>query len=155
MKIDVTINGQEHHLDIDPRTTLLDLLREQLNLVGSKKGCGHGQCGACTVHIDGERVLSCLKLAATVHGEVTSIEGLSDEGKLHPMQRAFLDEEAFQCGFCTPGQIMSAVACVNEGCAENLEDIKANMSGNLCRCSAYDNIVKAVVRGRDEMETGS
>lgn len=149
------INGKLHQLDVDPRTTLLDLLREHLGLVGSKKGCDHGQCGACTVHIDGKRVLSCLKLAATVHGEVTTIEGLSKDGKLHPMQEAFLKYEAYQCGFCTPGQIMSAVACVNEGHAENIEDIKANMSGNLCRCAAYDNIRQAVVEGRREMEPKS
>jgi len=136
--VDLTVNGRAYQLDIDPRTTLLDTLREHLDLTGSKKGCDHGQCGACTVLVGGKRVLSCLTLAAAVRGEVTTIEGLAQaEGTLHPMQQAFIDQDAFQCGYCTPGQILSAVACVKEGHAESDDEIREYMSGNLCRCAAY------------------
>lgn len=150
----LNVNGRDHRLTLDPRVTLLDALREHLGLTGSKKGCDQGQCGACTVHVDGRRVLSCLTLAATVEGkQVTTIEGLApEEGRLHPMQQAFLDHDAFQCGYCTPGQIMSAVACVREGLAETDEDIREYMSGNLCRCAAYPNIVAAVRQAKAEME---
>jgi xanthine dehydrogenase YagT iron-sulfur-binding subunit len=139
------INGTSHKLSIEPRTTLLDLLREQLALTGTKKGCDHGQCGACTVHVDGRRVLSCMSLAVMQEGKkVTTIEGLADGDKLHPMQEAFIRHDGFQCGYCTPGQIMSAVACIHEGHANSEEEIREYMSGNLCRCGAYPNIVKAI-----------
>ena len=141
----LTINGQDHTLELDMRTTLLDALRDHLQLTGSKKGCDQGQCGACTVHVDGERRLSCFTLAVAVQGrKVTTIEGLADGDRLHPMQQAFIDNDAFQCGYCTPGQIMSAVACVREGHARTDEEIREYMSGNLCRCAAYPNIVAAV-----------
>jgi xanthine dehydrogenase YagT iron-sulfur-binding subunit len=146
-RIDMTlrINGRDHHIALDPRTTLLDALRDHLALTGSKKGCDQGQCGACTVHIDGRRVLACLTLAASVQGRaVTTIEGLAEGEALHPMQAAFIQHDAFQCGYCTPGQIMSAVACVNEGHAASDEAIREYMSGNLCRCAAYPKIVAAV-----------
>jgi xanthine dehydrogenase YagT iron-sulfur-binding subunit len=148
------VNGQEHRLAVDVRATLLDTVREQLGLTGSKKGCDHGQCGACTVHLDGRRVLSCLTLAVAAEGhEVTTIEGLaSPDGPLHPMQQAFIDHDAFQCGYCTPGQIMSAVACVEEGHANDPAEIREYMSGNLCRCAAYPNIVAAVQQARAKME---
>jgi len=141
------INGVRHDLGrLDPRTTLLDALREHLGLSGAKKGCDHGQCGACTVHVDGRRVVSCLTLARQAEGRaVTTIEGVaSAEGRLHPMQQAFLDHDALQCGYCTPGQIMSAIACVKEGHAHTAEDIREYMSGNLCRCGAYVGIVAAI-----------
>jgi xanthine dehydrogenase YagT iron-sulfur-binding subunit len=135
---------------------LLDTLREQLHLTGSKKGCDQGQCGACTVLIDGERVLSCLTLAVAVQGKaVTTIEGLAKpDGRLHPMQQAFIDEDAFQCGYCTPGQILSAVACVAEGHARSDDEIREFMSGNLCRCGAYPKIVAAIKRARGSPESG-
>ena len=143
--ISIEVNGVKHNLSIEPRTTLLDLLREQLSLTGSKKGCDHGQCGACTVHVDGKRVLSCLTLAVMQQGKkVTTIEGLAKGDDLHPMQEAFIKHDGFQCGYCTPGQIMSAVACVREGHANNDEEIREYMSGNICRCGAYPNIVKAI-----------
>ncbi len=139
------VNGQRVNVEIDARTSLLDLLRERLGLTGAKKGCDHGQCGACTVHIDGHRVVSCLTLAAKTQGRaVTTIEGLSDGKHLHPMQQAFIDHDALQCGYCTPGQIMSAVACVREGNATSRADIREYMSGNLCRCGAYVGIVAAI-----------
>ncbi len=155
-EISLTINGGEHQLAFDVRTSLLDLLRDHLALSGVKKGCDHGQCGACTVLIDGRRVVSCLTLAAAVQGrDVTTIEGLATNGELHPMQQAFIDHDAFQCGYCTPGQIISAVACVNEGHANSDADIREYMSGNLCRCAAYPNIVDAVKQGRTAMKTAS
>lgn len=146
LPLTVSINKKTYQLqNVDARTTLLDLLREQLNLTGAKKGCDHGQCGACTVHIDGERVLSCLTLAAMVPGkEVTTIEGLANGNQLHPMQEAFMECDGFQCGYCTPGQIMSAVACVKEGRTGSVAEIKEFMSGNLCRCGAYNGIVESI-----------
>ncbi|NLR98268.1 (2Fe-2S)-binding protein [Rhizobium sp. P38BS-XIX] len=144
--IALDINGQRHELDIEPRVTLLDALREHLALTGTKKGCDQGQCGACTCHVDGRRVLSCLTLAAQVEGrEITTIEGITSEaGDLHPVQAAFIEHDAFQCGYCTPGQIMSAVACIREGHANSDTEIREYMSGNLCRCGAYNSIVAAV-----------
>ncbi len=139
------VNGTDHHLTLDPRTTLLDALREHLHLTGSKKGCGLGQCGACTVLMDGKRMKACLSLAALVEGrEITTIEGLVRGEQLHPLQAAFIERDAFQCGYCTPGQIMAGVACINEGHAGSPEEIRDWMSGNLCRCGAYDNIVAAI-----------
>ena len=147
------INGREHNLSLDPRSTLLDTLRETIGLTGSKKGCDHGQCGACTVLVNGVRVLSCLTVAATVQGRVvTTIEGLAEGHTLHPMQQAFINHDAFQCGYCTPGQIMSAVACVNEGHAASDADIREYMSGNLCRCAAYPNIVAAINQAKTQMK---
>jgi xanthine dehydrogenase YagT iron-sulfur-binding subunit len=140
------VNGASHRLDLDPRVSLLDMLREQLGLTGCKKGCDHGQCGACTVHLDGRRVVSCLTPAVQADGrQVLTIEGLSlEDGPLHPMQQAFIDHDALQCGYCTPGQIMAAVACVKEGHATSPEQIREYMSGNLCRCGAYVGIVAAI-----------
>jgi xanthine dehydrogenase YagT iron-sulfur-binding subunit len=148
------INGDRHEVAVDIRTTLLDALREHIGLTGTKKGCDHGQCGACTVLVDNRRVLSCLTLAASVDGhDVTTIEGLVQaDGTLHPMQQAFIDHDAFQCGYCTSGQIVSAVACVNEGHAETDQDIREYMSGNLCRCAAYPNIVDAIKQARSKMK---
>ena len=139
------VNGTEHSLALDPRTTLLDALREHLHLNGSKKGCGLGQCGACTVLMDGKRVKSCLSLAALVEGrEITTIEGLAQGDQLHPLQSAFIERDAFQCGYCTSGQIMAGVACISEGHAGSAQEIRDWMSGNLCRCGAYDHIVAAI-----------
>lgn len=143
--IHLDINGQHHELQLEPRVTLLDALRDRLGLTGTKKGCDHGQCGACTVHVDGERVLACLTLAAQAQGRaITTIEGLAREGELHPVQAAFLEQDAFQCGYCTSGQIMSAVACIREGHAGSDDEIREYMAGNLCRCGAYPHIVAAV-----------
>jgi xanthine dehydrogenase YagT iron-sulfur-binding subunit len=139
------INGQAHALELDPRVTLLDALRERLNLTGSKKGCDHGQCGACTVLVNGRRINSCLSLAVTHEGdEITTIEGLANGDELHPVQAAFIEQDGFQCGYCTPGQICSAVALLKEGHAKTDGDIREWMSGNLCRCGAYPNIVAAI-----------
>ncbi len=151
--VTLRVNGQSHTLSLDPRTTLLDALRDNIGLTGTKKGCGHGQCGACTVHADGERILSCMTFALMAEGrEITTIEGLtSPGGALHPMQQAFIDQDAFQCGYCTPGQIMSAIACVREGHADNESDIREYMSGNICRCAAYPNIVAAIEQARTRM----
>lgn len=149
------VNGQDKRLHIDARTTVLDALRDHLKLTGSKKGCDHGQCGACTVLIDDRRVVSCLTLALAAEGqEITTIEGLATDNRLHPMQQAFVDNDAFQCGYCTPGQIMSAVACVKEGHAGSDADIREYMSGNICRCAAYPNIVAAVKQAAPEIMKG-
>ena len=152
MDLVLTINGLRHDVALDPRTTLLDLLREGLDLVGTTRGCNGGQCGACTVLVGGRRVLACLTLAASLREEVTTIEGLSGEAAaLHPMQQAFLDHDALQCGYCTPGQVMSAIGCVAEGSAGSAAEIRAAMSGNLCRCAAYPDIVEAVLAGSAAM----
>ena len=144
--LSLTINGKAYDLSVEPRTTLLDLLREQLHLNGTKKGCDHGQCGACTVHVDGKRINSCLSLAVMNQGKIIeTIEGLANGEQLHPMQVAFIKHDALQCGYCTPGQIMSAVACVKEGHANSRDEIREYMSGNICRCGAYPNIVDAIM----------
>jgi xanthine dehydrogenase YagT iron-sulfur-binding subunit len=141
----LTINDSEQKLEVEPWTSILDLLRERLDLTGTKKGCDHGQCGACTVLLNGKRVLSCLTLAVMHDGaEITTIEGLSKDGELHPLQRTFIEHDAFQCGYCTPGQILSALALIEEGRARTTDDIRELMSGNLCRCGAYPNIVAAI-----------
>jgi xanthine dehydrogenase YagT iron-sulfur-binding subunit len=144
--IALTVNGQRRQLDVDVRTSLLDALREHLHLTGAKKGCDHGQCGACTVHLDDRRIASCLTLAVQAEGcQVTTIEGVSGpDGALHPMQQAFIDHDALQCGYCTPGQIMAAIACVREGHATSAQEIREYMSGNLCRCGAYVGILAAI-----------
>jgi xanthine dehydrogenase YagT iron-sulfur-binding subunit len=139
------VNGRRHEVVVDTRTTLLDLLREHLDLTGAKKGCNFGECGACTVHLNGRRVNGCMVLAASAEGgEVTTIEGLAENGELHPLQQAFIDHDAFQCGFCTPGQVMSAVALLREGHTRSAAEIREWMSGNLCRCASYLQIVSAV-----------
>ena len=150
------INQRAHALTLDPRTTLLDAIRDHVGLTGTKKGCGHGQCGACTVLMDGRRVLSCMSFAVMAeHHEITTIEGLAKPGEeLHPMQQAFIDHDAFQCGYCTPGQILSAIACVEEGHAGSAASIREYMSGNLCRCAAYPNIVAAIEQGAAVMKGG-
>jgi len=151
VEVSLTINGKPETLTLDARTTVLDLLREQMDLTGTKVGCNHGQCGACTVLMDGVRVNSCLTLAAMAEGaEITTIEGLAEDDTLHPMQQAFIDHDGFQCGYCTPGQIMSAVGCVREGHAASEPEIREYMSGNLCRCGAYKGIVAAIVQAREE-----
>jgi xanthine dehydrogenase YagT iron-sulfur-binding subunit len=147
------INGHAIRMEIDSRASLLDMLRERLALVGAKKGCDHGQCGACTVLLDGRRVASCLTMAAKVDGrQVTTIEGIADGDRLHPMQQAFIDHDALQCGYCTPGQIMAAIACVREGHASSREQIREYMSGNICRCGAYVGIVAAVEQAAARMK---
>ena len=143
------VNGQEHPVRLEPRVTLLDALREHLNLFGTKKGCDHGQCGACTVHVNGRRVNACLTFAIMQQGdEITTIEGLAQGGELHPVQAAFLEHDGFQCGYCTPGQIMSAVALLREPCGLDDDAVRECMSGNICRCGAYPNIVAAVQAAR-------
>lgn len=147
--ITLRVNGKDHKLSIDPRTTLLDCIRETVTLTGTKKGCDHGQCGACTVHVNGKRVLSCLNLALMHDGhEITTIEGLGTPDALHPMQKAFLDCDGYQCGYCTSGQIMSAVALLSEPCGPDDASVKELMSGNICRCGAYANIVEAIQQVR-------
>jgi xanthine dehydrogenase YagT iron-sulfur-binding subunit len=150
--VSLTVNARRCNLLLDARTTLLDALRDHLQLTGSKKGCDHGQCGACTVLLGQRRVLSCLMLAAAVREPVTTIEGLAQpDGTLHPMQQAFIDHDAFQCGYCTPGQILSAIGCVYEGKAHTDAQIREYMSGNLCRCAAYPHIVAAIRAARTKM----
>lgn len=149
--ISLTVNGTQYHPSVEPRVTLLDLLREDLQLTGTKKGCDLGQCGACTVHVNGARVLSCLSLAVMQNGkDVVTIEGLAKGEELHPMQEAFIRHDGFQCGYCTPGQIMSAVCCVREGHAGSEQQIRDFMSGNICRCGAYPNIVDAIMDAKDK-----
>jgi xanthine dehydrogenase YagT iron-sulfur-binding subunit len=145
VSVSLTVNGRLYSLSLDPRTTLLDLLREHLDLTGTKKGCDQGQCGACTVLIDGRRANSCLTFAAMYDGaQITTIEGLAANGKLHPLQQAFIDHDAFQCGYCTSGQICSAAGLIAEGKAKSADEIRELMSGNICRCGAYTNIVAAI-----------
>lgn len=155
VQVSFHVNSHAIALEIDARASLLDMLRERLGLVGAKKGCDHGQCGACTVHIDGRRVASCLTLAAKVDGrDVTTIEGIGSADALHPMQQAFIDHDALQCGYCTPGQIMAAIACVKEGHASTPEEIREYMSGNICRCGAYVGIVAAIEQAAPQIERG-
>ena len=155
LMLELNVNGRAHKMAVDSRMTLLDALREKLGLTGTKKGCDHGQCGACTVLMDGRRVLACLTLAASAEGApITTIEGLgATDGRLHPMQQAFIDHDSFQCGYCTPGQIMSAVGCVSEGHAGSPAEVREHMSGNLCRCGAYPNIVAAIMDARAKMRS--
>ncbi|EJF09556.1 (2Fe-2S)-binding protein [Pontibacter sp. BAB1700] len=151
--VTLRINGKEQRLELAPWTSLLDALREHLHLTGTKKGCDHGQCGACTVLIDGKRINSCLTLAMMQEDkEITTIEGLAKDGELHPVQQAFIDHDAFQCGYCTPGQICSVIGLLNEGKAKTLADIRDLMSGNVCRCGAYVNIVKVVQEALERSE---
>jgi len=149
------VNGARKHLEVAPWTTLLDLLRETLGLTGTKKGCDHGQCGACTVLVDGKRINSCLTLAVMKDGaQVTTIEGLASGEVLHPLQQAFVEHDAFQCGYCTPGQICSAVGLIAEGKAKSLDDVRELMSGNICRCGAYPNILAAIDQARRQANEG-
>lgn len=153
-QITLTVNGKRRTVSVEPRTTLVEALRDSLGLTGTKIGCNQGQCGACTILLDGRRVNSCLTLAVSAEGgDVVTVEGLADPaGDLHPMQRAFAENDAFQCGYCTPGQILSAIACIDEGHAGDAAEIREYMSGNLCRCGAYPNIVAAVESVRDSKE---
>jgi xanthine dehydrogenase YagT iron-sulfur-binding subunit len=145
VRVALQVNGIERSLDLDPRSMLVDVLRDRLGLTGTKKCCERGECGVCTVHIDGRTALACMTLAVAAEGrQITTIEGLATEGELHPVQRAFIEHDGFQCGYCTPGQVMSAVACVRDGHAGSDEEIREFMSGNICRCSAYPQIVAAV-----------
>ena len=151
MPITLHVNGKDYRLQIDPRVTLLDCLRENLKLPGTKKGCDHGQCGACTVHVNGRRVNSCLSFAVMhTNDQITTIEGLGQPDHLHPMQAAFVEHDGFQCGYCTSGQIMSAVALMKEPCGPSDEDVKQGMYGNICRCGAYPNIVAAIQQVRKQ-----
>jgi xanthine dehydrogenase YagT iron-sulfur-binding subunit len=144
-RVRLTVNGETRELDLDPRQSLLDVLRETLDLTGTKKGCNQGACGACTILVNGRRIVSCLTLAAMHEGaEITTIEGLAKGDTLHPLQAAFVDQEGLQCGFCTPGQIMSGIGCIREGHARSAEEIQFWMSGNICRCGAYPGIVAAI-----------
>jgi xanthine dehydrogenase YagT iron-sulfur-binding subunit len=144
--ITLRVNGEPHRIEVDTRTSLLDLLRERLGLTGAKKGCDHGQCGACTVLLDGRRVNACLALAVAHDGaEVTTVEGLASDGELHPLQAAFIAHDAFQCGYCTPGQICSGVGLLAEGAPRDADDVRERMAGNLCRCGAYPGIVDAIL----------
>jgi xanthine dehydrogenase YagT iron-sulfur-binding subunit len=153
VEVSLTVNGKKHTVQIDPRSTLLDTLRETLHFTGTKKGCDHGQCGACTVHVNGERANSCLCLALSVEGdEITTIEGLGEPDHLHPMQAAFVVCDGYQCGYCTSGQIMSAVALMKERCGPSDADVKEAMSGNICRCGAYPNIVAAIQKTRQSTD---
>jgi xanthine dehydrogenase YagT iron-sulfur-binding subunit len=148
--ISLRVNGERVNVKVDPRTTLLDCLRETINVTGTKKGCDHGQCGACTVHVNGRRINSCLTLAAMHEGdEIVTVEGLGKPGNLHPMQAAFIKHDGYQCGYCTSGQIMSAVALLKEKCGPSDADVKELMSGNICRCGAYSNIVAAIQEVRN------
>lgn len=154
LPVSLTVNGEPRTVEVDPRRSLLDLLRDTLGLTGTQKGCDQGACGACTVHLDGRRVLSCLTLGAQVEGrEVTTIEGIGSAEALHPVQQAFIDCDAFQCGACTAGQVMSAVALLDEDGWESADDVRELMSGNLCRCGAYPRIVDAVMSARDSQES--
>jgi xanthine dehydrogenase YagT iron-sulfur-binding subunit len=147
--VTLNVNGSDRHLTIEARVSLLDALRERLGLTGTKKGCDHGQCGACTVHVDGRRIKSCMQLAIMTQGQkITTIEGLAEGDTLHPMQAAFIEHDGFQCGYCTPGQIMSAVALLAEGRATSDDEVREHMSGNLCRCGAYPNIIAAIQTAR-------
>lgn len=151
--VTLNVNGQDRMLTIAPWTTLLDALRDHLDLIGTKKGCDHGQCGACTVLVDGRRIVSCLTLAVIKDGaKVTTVEGLATDGALHPVQQAFIDHDAFQCGYCTPGQICSSVALIAEGKATTADEIRELMSGNICRCGAYTNIVAAIQQAMAAMD---
>ena len=153
--VELQINGSSRRITVDTRVTLLDLLRNHLGLTGAKKGCDHGQCGACTVLLNGRRILSCLTLSAVAEGaSITTIEGIGGTDALHPMQQAFIEQDALQCGYCTPGQIISAIACIAEGHARTEAEIREYMSGNLCRCAAYPNIVAAIVQARAKMREG-
>ena len=152
LPVSLKINGQQHNLNLQPWVSLLDALREHLHLTGTKKGCDHGLCGACTVLVDGKRINSCLTMAVMKDGaEITTIEGIADGDQLHPLQQAFIDNDAFQCGYCTPGQICSAIGLINEGRANNLDDIKELMSGNICRCGAYTHINEAILQVKGEL----
>lgn len=153
--VTLRVNGREHQVQIDPRTTLLDCLRENLHLTGTKKGCDHGQCGACTVHVNGRRINSCLTFAAMHQGEeITTIEGIGQPGNLHPVQAAFVEHDGYQCGYCTSGQIMSAVALLKEPCGPTDADVQELMSGNICRCGAYRNIISAIREIRQPSKSG-
>ncbi len=154
LPLSIEVNGTAHQLQVEPRTTLLDLLREQLHLTGTKKGCDHGQCGACTVHVNGKRINSCLTLAVMQEGKkITTIEGLAKGEQLHPLQEAFIKHDGFQCGYCTPGQIMSGIACIREGHANSYDEVREYMSGNICRCGAYPNIVNAILEVKEGGQT--
>ncbi len=153
--LNLEVNGKAYQMETEPRETLLDFVRERLQLTGTKKGCDHGQCGACTVHVDGKRVNSCLTLAVMQEGKkITTIEGIGNSENLHPMQASFLKHDGFQCGYCTPGQIMSAIACINENHANSPAEIREFMSGNICRCGAYPNIVDAIVEVKNGGQKG-